>query len=115
MNPRRISSPQDLINHIRVSPQPRRNRTLASGETAVEPPPEPVPILTKLFFSKLIRYLSGSGHPSHPLLPDALITQEKRESVKDSPVFRAENFLMLATGSELLPPPTAEWEIQVII
>jgi hypothetical protein len=112
MNPRRISSPQDLINHIRISPQPRKHRT--PGEPIPEPA-EPVPALAQLFFSKFIRYICGNGHPFHHMLPDAVITPERRELVNNDPVFRAENFLMLTTGSELLPPPTTEWEIQVRI
>jgi len=63
--------------------------------------------LSTQWLSKMSRYLSGHGHPRHPLL-NLLPTDEL-----DRPeVYRAERLLKLATGAVLLPTES-DWMITV--
>ncbi|PPQ99686.1 hypothetical protein CVT26_009112 [Gymnopilus dilepis] len=66
----------------------------------------------ELFKIKLCRYLRGIGHPVHPRLPDGLITPEMRATVADDPLYRANTFLRLATGSTSVPT-TTPWTIVI--
>jgi hypothetical protein len=51
----------------------------------------------------LARYLQGLGHPNHPSFGPDIIATHARNEVASNPVYRAERFLMMATGSDLLP------------
>lgn len=101
----RITSPDQVISHISVLPNPA------------------APDIDNLLHLYMARYLRGVGHPlpmpTSPTLASTLtsagvpalttmqpdiITQAMRDSPQGkSTTYRAERFLALATGSELLP------------
>lgn len=55
-----------------------------------------------LFKIKFARYLRGRGHPNHPSIVGALISEEEYERLAENTAYRAERFLSIVTGSELL-------------
>lgn len=99
----RISSPCQVIQHISVIPNP------SSSD------------LHNLLLLYVARYLRGIGHPTPTGTSEVantatnLITGAMRESEEGlSPTYRAERFLALSTGSELLPSEP-NWKITVRI
>jgi hypothetical protein len=104
MNPNRLSSPNDLISHLQVNG-----------------PPEPTDFLYQhasvdadALLAKLARYLRGTGHPQHAMITNDVVSHQEQEEAAGDRTFRAEQFLAVATGSELLPLEE-EWVIEVSV
>lgn len=50
----------------------------------------------------ICRYLRGRGHPDHPRL-DGIVTDDMREAVVEDKTYRLRSFLLLMSGSPMLP------------
>jgi len=106
MNGLRLSSADQLITHLRMTSEYPH----AIG------PMQPAPYIDQdVFLMKFARYLRGQGHPVHPNLPEDAISNADRAAARGKAAFRAEQFLILATGSEILPDPDESWAINVSI
>jgi hypothetical protein len=102
LNPCRLRSTEDLISHLET------NEDLESLYDNTAPK-----INANVFITKFAHYLRGLGHPNHLNIPESVVSAEDQAAAAKNPVFRAEKFLVLATGSELLPPPEVPWTIEV--
>ncbi|KAF4590092.1 hypothetical protein EYR38_009390 [Pleurotus pulmonarius] len=99
MDSRKITSPSDIITHLSILDNPN------SADMA------------NIFMAKFARYLRGKGHPSATTTggdgnaPD-FVTLEMRASVQENSIYRAERFLVMATGSDI-PPTSPNWKIDL--
>ena len=91
---RRITSPDQVISRIRVTPNP-------SDVT-----------MHDKFLLAMARYLRGVGHPTG--LDDGLVSQDMMTRDAGNTTLRAERFLVLCTASEL-QPTDVNWELTVNI
>lgn len=96
MNTSRVTSPNDVINRLEIIPN-------SADEN-----------MAGLFQVWFARYLRGTGHPTPALGEMTIVTNEMRRLVEGNVTFRAERFLAVATGSELLSPDP-EWKATVCV
>jgi hypothetical protein len=55
----------------------------------------------------ICRYLRGHGHPDHPRL-DGVVTNDMREVVAEDTTYCLRSFLLLMSGSSMLPVSEAQ-------
>ncbi|KAI0351091.1 hypothetical protein OH77DRAFT_1593049 [Trametes cingulata] len=64
-----------------------------------------------LFETRLRTYLQGCGHPNHPHIAD-LVDTLTCASAGNDPLFRARSFLLMMSGSDLLPLEP-DWKLKL--
>ena len=111
---RRLVKPSDLLSHVRFIGRQNGSRlglspVLDSSSLASQALPSDDEIEAS-FILKFHRFMKGLGYPNHPLVVE-FVAESELERVRLSQVFRAEQFLRLATGSELMPRD--DWDITV--
>jgi len=89
MGGRCLRSASELINRISFPHDPAS--VVLTSELATR------------FTVKLKWYLLGTGHPQHESLSDSLIPEAERIAQQNNATLRAERFMVMATGSEVIP------------
>jgi hypothetical protein len=109
----RIKSPSQVIEHLTFQ------SATASDDPELQSMEERERIsrweeLRTLLMAHLARYLRGVGHvppPSDPGESDQLNAEMREAEVKNA-IYRAERFLALSTGCEILPVDP-NWQVEV--
>jgi hypothetical protein len=106
MSGMRLTSVDQLITHLDISTRPAHVISTSQPAPYIDP---------YVFLIKFACYLCGKGHPSHANIPSNIVSNADWAVTNERPTFRAEQFLILATGSEMLPGPDKLWTINVSI
>ncbi|TRM70067.1 hypothetical protein BD626DRAFT_563756 [Schizophyllum amplum] len=98
---------RDIIPRLKVRPVTHN----ATGRALSDEDKSFVALAAKLLHSRLVRYLSGTGHTARATR-NGLVEQSEVDAHASDRIIRAKNLLIACHGSEYLPVE-ADWAIEV--